>query len=118
MRSNLPQAFQFQDWVYRVISRIRQYGGYISYNSNVKQVVDIIPEQYRQSFSNMIDIKNKIIENKQQMIDEQNEIINRQKGSIKFRDDWIEIKEKMFKNQRRRIEELADLIDLIAQQQQ
>ena len=60
MRSRLPQAFQFQDWVYRVISRIRQYGGYISYNSNLKQVVDIIPEQYRQSFSNMIDIKNKV----------------------------------------------------------
>ena len=30
MISKLPQAYQFQDLVYRVISRIRQYGGYIS----------------------------------------------------------------------------------------
>ena len=111
MRSKLPSARQFQDWVYRVISRIRQHGGYISPNSNLLQVVDIIPEQYRQAFTNMIDIKNKVI-------DEQNEVISRQKSSIKFRDDIAEIKEKMFKRQRRQIEELADLIDLIAKQQQ
>ena len=60
MRSKLPHARQFQDWVYRVISRIRQYGGYI--NPNLRQVVDIIPEQYRQHFSNMIEEKNRIIE--------------------------------------------------------
>lgn len=60
MRSRLPQAYEFQDWVYRVISRIRQYGGYI--NPNLRQIVDVIPEQYRQHFSNMIEEKNRIIE--------------------------------------------------------
>ena len=111
MRSNLPQAYQFQDWVYRVISRIRQYGGYISPNSNLLQVVDIIPEQYRQSITNMIDIKNRVI-------DEQNEVISRQKSSIKFRDGVLDIKDRMMKRQRKQVEDLADLIDLIAKQQQ
>lgn len=111
MRSNLPQAYQFQDWVYRVISRIRQYGGYISPNSNLLQVVDIIPEQYRQAFTNMIDIKNKVI-------DEQNEVISRQKSSIKFRDGVLDIKDRMMKRQRKQVEDLADLIDLIVKQQQ
>lgn len=60
MRSRLPQAYQFQDWVYRVISKIRQYGGYI--NPNLKQIVDVVPEQYRQYFSNMLEDKNRIIE--------------------------------------------------------
>lgn len=60
MRSKLPQAIEFQDWVYRVLSKIRQYGGYISPNS--KQIVDVVPEQYRQYFSNMLEDKNRIIE--------------------------------------------------------
>jgi len=60
MKSQLPTALPFQDWVYRVLSKIRQYGGYI--NPNLRQVVDIVPEQYRQWFANMIDNKNRIIE--------------------------------------------------------
>ena len=68
MRSKLPQAYEFQDWVYRVISRIRQYGGYI--NPNLKQIVDVIPEQYRQHFSNMLEEKNRIIESQQMIINE------------------------------------------------
>lgn len=32
IRSRLPKAHQFQDWVYRVIMNIRQCGGYINAN--------------------------------------------------------------------------------------
>ena len=53
MRSKLPQAREFQDWVYRVLSKIRQYGGYISPHPFLKQVVNIIPEHLRPAFDNM-----------------------------------------------------------------
>lgn len=53
MRSKLPKAYEFQDWVYRVISKIRQYGGYISAHPFLKQVVDTIPKHLRPAFSNM-----------------------------------------------------------------
>lgn len=60
MRSRLPKAHQFQDWIYRVLTKIRQCGGYI--NPNLRQVVDRVPEPYRQAFTNMIDMKNRMID--------------------------------------------------------
>ena len=76
MRSKLPQARQFQDWVYRVISRIRQSGGYISPDPRLKQVVDIIPEHLRPAFQAMYD----------RGVQSQQSIIEEMKPKVEFYD--------------------------------
>lgn len=64
MRSKLPRAYEFQEWVYRVISKIRQYGGYISSHPYLKQVVDQIPQHLRPAFANM---RGKLTEQQQKL---------------------------------------------------
>ena len=80
MRSRLPQAYQFQDWVYRVIARIRQSGGYISPDPRLKQVVDIIPEHLRPAFQAMYD---RGVQSQQSIIDRQNEVIDNMKEDVR-----------------------------------
>jgi phage antirepressor YoqD-like protein len=82
MRSKLPQAKQFQDWVYRVLSKIRAHGGYMSPHPYLKQVVDIIPVHLRGTFSNM---RGKISE-QQQMIENLNRQLEEQQGKVAFYD--------------------------------
>ena len=103
MRSKLPQAFQFQNWVYRVISRIRQSGGYISHDPRLKQVVDIIPEHLRPAFDRMYD---RGVQSQQQIIDKQNILIDEQQNDIEDYQEMIDC------NNINRIEELEEEIDL------
>ena len=103
MRSKLPQAFQFQDWVYRVISRIRQSGGYISPDPRLKQVVDIIPEHLRPAFDRMYD---RGVQSQQQIIDKQNIVIDEQQNDIEDYQEMIDC------NNINRMEELEEEIDL------
>lgn len=82
MKSQLPQALYFQDWVYRVLSKIRAHGGYMSPHPYLKQIVDIIPVHLRGTFSNM---RGKISE-QQQMIENLNRQLEEQQGKVAFYD--------------------------------